>query len=55
MSMARTSILVADARGHALKVPQELGRHGSSLGGKSISVSDEQGVLVFKTTISDEE
>ena len=26
--------LVADARGHALKVAQELGRHGSSLGGR---------------------
>jgi hypothetical protein len=47
--------LVSDARGHALKVAQELGRHASPLDGKSISVTDEQGVVVFKTTISDEE
>jgi hypothetical protein len=47
--------LVADARGHAVKVAQELGRHGSSLGGRSISVTDEQGVVVYKTAISDEE
>jgi uncharacterized lipoprotein NlpE involved in copper resistance len=46
--------LVADARGHAVKVAQELGRHGSSLGGRSISVTDEQGAVVFKTTITDE-
>lgn len=47
--------LVADAHGHARKVAQELGGHGSSLGGRSISVTDEQGVVVFKTPISDEE
>ena len=47
--------LVADARGHALKVAQELGRHGSSLGGRSISVTDEQGAVVFKTPIPDED
>jgi hypothetical protein len=46
--------LVAAARGHAVKVAQELGRHGSPLGGRSISVTDQQGVVVFKTTISDE-
>jgi hypothetical protein len=47
--------LVADARGHVVKVAQELGRHGSPLGGRSISVTDQQGVVVFKTTISDED
>ena len=40
--------LATDARGHALKVAQESGRHGSSLGGRSISVTDEQGAVVFK-------
>jgi hypothetical protein len=47
--------LVADARGHARKVAQELGGHGSSLDGRSISVTDEKGVVVFKTAISGEE
>jgi len=47
--------LVAAARGHAVKVAQELGRHGSPLGGRSISVTDEKGVVLFKTAISDEE
>jgi hypothetical protein len=47
--------LVAEARGHAVKVAQELGRHGSPLGGRSISVTDEKGVVLFKTAISDEE
>jgi hypothetical protein len=47
--------LVADARGHVVKVAQELGRYGSPLGGRSISVTDQQGVVVFKTTISDED
>ena len=46
--------LLAEARGHAVGVAQELGRHGS-LGGRSISVTDEQGVVVFKTPINDEE
>jgi hypothetical protein len=46
--------LIADARGHALKVAEELGRHGSPLGGRSISVTDEQGIVVFKTAITDE-
>ena len=41
--------LAAEARGHALKVAEELGR--GSLGGMSISVTDEQGVLIFKTPI----
>jgi len=36
-------------------VAQELGRHGSPLGGRSISVTDEKGVVLFKTAISDEE
>ncbi len=36
--------LVAEARGHALKVAQELGRHGSPLGGRCISVTDEKGL-----------
>jgi hypothetical protein len=35
--------LVAEARGHAVKVAQELGRHGSPLGGRSISVTGERG------------
>ena len=47
--------LVAAARGHAVKVAQELGRHGSPLGGRSISVTDEQGDVVFKTPILDDE
>jgi hypothetical protein len=47
--------LVAEARGHAVKVAHELARNGSSLVGKSISVTDEQGVVVFKTQLSDEE
>jgi hypothetical protein len=46
--------LLAEARGHALRVAYELGRHGS-LGGRSMSVTDEQGVVVFKTPISDQE
>jgi hypothetical protein len=46
--------LVAEARGHALKVAQELGRHESA-GGRSISVTDERGIVVFKTAIPDEE
>jgi hypothetical protein len=45
--------LPAEARGHALKVAQELSR--GSLGGMSISVADEQGVVVFKTQIPDKE
>ena len=45
--------LAAEARGHALQVAKELGR--GSLGGKSISVTDEQGVVVFKTQIPEEE
>jgi uncharacterized membrane protein len=45
--------LVAEARGHALKVAKELSR--GSLGGMSISVADERGVVVFKTQIPDKE
>jgi hypothetical protein len=44
--------LLAEARGHALQVAHELRR--SSLGGRSISVTDEQGVVVFKTQIPNE-
>ena len=43
--------LLAEARGHALQVAKELGR--GLLGGKSISVTDEQGVVVFETQIPD--
>jgi hypothetical protein len=45
--------LPAEARAHALKVAHELRR--SSLGGRSISVTDEQGVVVFKTQIPEQE
>ena len=45
--------LPAEARGHALQVAHELRR--SSLGGSSISVTDEQGVVIFKAQIPDEE
>jgi hypothetical protein len=45
--------LPAEARGHALKVAEELGR--GSLGGMSISVTDEQGVVVFETQIPEKD
>ena len=43
----------AEARGHALQVAHELRR--SSLGGRSISVTDEQGVVIFQTQIPEKE
>jgi Domain of unknown function (DUF6894) len=43
--------LLAKARGHAVQVAQELGRHGSPHVGLSISVTNEQGVVVFETEI----
>ena len=43
--------LPAQARGYAVKVAQELGRHQSSLVGRSICVMDEQGAVIFKTEI----
>jgi hypothetical protein len=46
--------LLAEARGHAVSVALELARDGG-LDGKSISVMDEQGVVVFKTPLADEE
>jgi hypothetical protein len=45
--------IVAEARGHAIKVAQELRREGSATG-TSISVADEGGVIVFKTPITHE-
>jgi Domain of unknown function (DUF6894) len=43
--------LVAEARAHAVRVAQELAQH-SSLGGRSVSVVDESGVVVFRTPVS---
>jgi hypothetical protein len=43
--------LLADARNHARKVAQELGREGS-LSKRSLSVTDERGVV---TAIGDED
>jgi Domain of unknown function (DUF6894) len=45
--------LLDQARGHALQVAKELGR--GLLGGMSISVTDEQGVVVFETQIPEKE
>ena len=45
---------VAEAREHAVQVAAELRWHGR-LGGRSITVTDEQGVVVFKTVIEDDE
>jgi hypothetical protein len=46
--------LVAEARGHAVKVAEEVGRNRGSLSGRSISVTDEEGVVIFKQKIADE-
>jgi len=43
--------LPAEARSHAVKVAQELGRNQSAHAGMSICVMDEQGVIVFRTQI----
>ena len=47
--------LPAEARSHAVKVAQELGRHRSSHVGRSVCVMDEQGVVIFRTEIRDED
>jgi hypothetical protein len=44
--------LLVQARDHAVRVARELA--GGSVSGRSISVTDENGVVVFKTQIPDE-
>jgi hypothetical protein len=44
--------LLGHARDHALQVARELA--GGLTSGRSISVTDEKGVIVFKTEIPDE-
>jgi hypothetical protein len=42
---------VAEARNHAVTVARELGRNHSSPAGRSVTVTDEQGVIVFRADI----